>query len=239
MVVEILLSGILFASADTDCSILDTLLPNPIAAGEISVQDDGETVIVSGLGLAVFLSANPPVYEATPNPEDLHIVYSAAEAEALLAAADAGEPPNREESIELAQHAISTELPAVERSLGTLEADLVGDFVESAAARELWACSGRHRQIYASFDDYLLAVSLLPNGTAYERYSVSRPGYSTDGQSALVWMHSETGRSVLDLPGLPRPLHARVSSARLYVLLEKGVDGSWSVVGEHATLFAN
>tara|TARA_R110002072_G_scaffold174400_1_gene329818 strand:+ start:1180 stop:1953 length:774 start_codon:yes stop_codon:yes gene_type:complete len=224
------------SSAD-DCAILEAITPPQVETGDIESRpgEYPDSIVFSGIGLAVFVGAEPPLYfsdTALFGPGDaarFEFQIPVGEAESFFSRIENWrESASREERLSSARANLEESTDYLRREIGDIPEGLFENFISAAIDDSPWSCTERDFSIFHSSDDRQLAVSLLPYGTDTEFYHSTRPGYSSDGNWALVYGSSSWERTQLlmdDGSLTPGGGGGRYG----YILLSRDVLGVWSI----------
>jgi hypothetical protein len=205
MITAALLAIALQSSAE-DCAVLESVLPEPVETSLVRIDRPEENAVEwTGVGRAVYVMQDTPVYADWPE-----------------IGADRTVPAERYEEVMHWHEVIYPALPESERremaaelfaevhdylvrEFGELPEGLASNFIQAAAAQTAWDCSPGG-WTYIPTDRTLLDVlAELPNGTGLSAHGLSRPGYSSDAQWALVYYSQRQQPPRLDEPDMPEP----------------------------------
>jgi hypothetical protein len=222
MIGVLLASALLLGDAE-DCAVLEAVLPEPVEANLVRIdRPEDNSVEWTGVGRAVFVVRETPVYADWPELGDDRLI-PAERYDEVMHWHDViypGLPENERQA--LAAEKFGEIHDYLVRELGELPEGLASNFIETAAAQTSWNCPPDGWG-YQSMDSTVTDVlAELPNGTGLSAHGLSRPGYSSDGQWALVYYSQRQQPPRLDEPGIPEPW---ASGGVGYVLLRQTNNG--------------
>lgn len=219
----LLLAGTLLLSEAEDCAVLEAVLPEPVETNLVRIDRPEEnTVEWTGVGRAVLVMRETPVYADWPEAGDDRIIPMARYEEAMhwYDVILPGLPEQERQA--LAQEKFGEIHDYLVREFGELPEGLASNFIQTAATQTAWDCPPDGWD-YQSVDGTVTDVlAELPYGTGLSAHGLSRPGYSSDGQWALVYYSQRQLPPRLDEPGMPEPW---ASGGVGYVLLRQTENG--------------
>lgn len=192
--IEFLLAGALLLSDAEDCAVLEAVLPEPVEAASERVELlDENTVIWRGLGRVVRVDRMPPLLAHPPGwgvPRRTDVIILGERERAQSQLEEMYPTLSPEERVAMARAYFEGPYPPAQladRPFPVLPDDLFESFLMAAAGRNPWDCvpDGWYYGTWEAPE----SAPRLPFGTSQHTYVVSRPGYSADGNTAMVYYY--------------------------------------------------
>lgn len=240
MLTTFLLAAALQSSSVDDCAILEAITPAQIEADIVMREGEylGSTEF-SGMGRAIFVSTTPLIYasvetlyggRANENPSSINSLLMRANlTEPIIVVNRWRATANREERLASARTKFEGHADYIHENIADIPEGLFENFIVAATDDTAWNCPAGDFAIFSSDDEWQLMDSLLPYGTGTNTYRFTRPGYSHDGNWALVHESRESHGPQLILPDgseIPGRSHGGLG----HILLVREDSGTWSVV---------
>lgn len=222
MITAALLAIALQSSAE-DCAVLEAILPEPVETNLMRIErPEDNSVEWTGVGRAVYMMRDTPDYADWPE-RGAGRTISAERYEEVMHWHDVIYPALPEsERQALAAEKFAEVHDYLAREFGELPEGLASNFIQTAAAQTAWDCppdGWDYQSVDSTVSDVLAE---LPRGTGLSAHGLSRPGYSSDGQWALVYYSYRYLRPWLGGPELPEPW---TSGGFGYILLRQTENG--------------
>lgn len=235
MITAALLALVLQSSAD-DCAVLEALLPEPVAANPVRTERPEENMVeCTGLGRIVLLDRNTSIYADWPEMGEGRTI-SGERYDEVMHWYDEIYPalPNSGRR-ELARVKFDLIHDGLVRSWGELPPGLAASFIEAAVAQRVWDCAPEGWTYLPEDSDPQSVLADLHVGTGISAHGLDRPGYSSDGQWALVRYSQQLIPPRLDGPDLPT---LRASGGEGYILMRRSDDG-WVELDRYSVIRFN
>lgn len=221
--IGVLLAGALLLSEAEDCAVVEAVLPEPVETNLVRIErPEDNSVEWTGVGRAVYVMQDTPVYADWPE-RGADRTIPAERYEEVMHWHDVIYPGLSEDE----RHALAAEKFAevheyLVREFGELPEGLASNFIQTAAAQTAWDCPPDGWD-YQSVDSTVTDVlAELPHGTGLSAHGLTRPGYSSDGQWALVYYSYRYLQPRLGGPDMPEPW---TSGGISYILLQHTENG--------------